>query len=75
MRQVIFSVHLFIYGAFCDMCLAFCTYLAEKNLSKNKALNKKLLIFMSNFSGNNLNKWQSLERRFLKKVSDLSQLP
>lgn len=75
MRQIIFSVQLFIYGAFCDMCLSFCTYLAEKNLRKNKALNKKLLIFMSNFSGNNLNKWQSFERRFLNDVSDLSQLP
>lgn len=66
MKQIFFSVKLLTYGAFCDMCAAFCTYLAEKRLMKNKSLNKKLLIFMSNFSGNNLEHWQAFERKFLK---------
>ena len=66
MKQIFFSIRLFAFGFFCDMCSSFCTYLAEKCLDKNKSLNKKLLTFMSNFSGNNLIKWQAQERRFLK---------
>lgn len=64
--QIFLSVKLLVYGAFCDMCASFCTYLAEKCLIKNKSLNKKLLIFMSNFSGNNLENWQAFEKKFLK---------
>ena len=66
MKQIFLSVNLLTYGAFCDMCAGFCTYLAEKCLIQNKSLNKKLLIFMSNFSGNNLTNWQAFERKFLK---------
>ncbi len=66
MKQFFLSIKLLTYGAFCDMCSTFCTYLAEKSLMKNKSLNKKLLIFMSNFSGNNLERWQDFERKFLK---------
>jgi len=66
MKQIFLSIKLFTYGAFCDMCASFCTYLAERCLNQNKSLNKKLLIFMSNFSGNNLKAWQDFEKRFLK---------
>lgn len=66
MKQFFLSVKLFIYGSFCDMCASFCTHLAEKSLAQNKSLNKKLLIFMSNFSSNNLEHWQDFERNFLK---------
>ena len=65
MKQIFFSVKLLVFGAFCDMCAAFCTYLAERCISHNKSLNKKLLIFMSNFSDNNLVRWQAFEKRFL----------
>ena len=70
MKQLFFSVKLLTYGAFCDMCITFCTHLAEKSLTQNKSLNKKLLIFMSNFSGNNLTRWQTFERKFLKQFSE-----
>lgn len=66
MKQIFLSLKLLAYGAFCDMCAGFCTYLAEKYLAENKSLNKKLLIFMSNFSGNNLKNWQAFERKFIK---------
>ena len=65
MKQIFFSIKLLVYGSFCDMCAGFCTKMAEKSLDKNKSLNKKLLIFMSNFSGNNLKNWQDFERKFL----------
>lgn len=67
MKQLFSSVRLFAFGFFCDLCSSFCTYLAEKCLDNKKPLNKKLLIKMSNFSDNNLKKWQSCERRFLKR--------
>ena len=73
MKQIFFSIKLLTYGAFCDMCAGFCTYLAEKCLSKNKSLNKKLLIFMSNFSGDNLKNWQDFERKFLKEFLETHQ--
>ncbi len=66
MKQIFLSIKLLTHGAFCDMCTSFCTYLAEKNLTRNKSLNKKLLIFMSNFSSHNLENWQDFERKFLK---------
>ena len=66
MKQIFLSIKLLTFGAFCDICTSFCTYLAEKRLCQNKALNKKLLIFMSNFSSNNLENWQVFERKFLK---------
>ena len=66
MKQIFFSIKLLTYGAFCDMCASLCTRMAEKNLKQDKSLNKKLLIFMSNFSGNNLEHWQDFERKFLK---------
>lgn len=69
MKQLFFSISLFIFGSFCDFCADFATHLAEKYLSENKSLNKKLLIFMSNFSNNNLAKWQDFEHRFLKQFS------
>lgn len=65
MKQIFFSAKLFAYGAFCDICATFCTNMTEKYIFKNKSLNKKLLIFMSNFSNNNLVRWQNLERRFI----------
>lgn len=75
MKQILLSIHLLTFGAFCDFCLSLCTHLTEKRISQNKSLNKKLLIFMSNFSSNNLNKWQNLERRLLNEATDLSRLP
>lgn len=66
MKQIFLSIKLLTFGAFCDICTSFCTYLAERCLCQNKALNKKLLIFMSNFSSNNLENWQVFERKFLK---------
>ncbi len=70
MKQIFFSIKLLTYGAFCDMCAGLCTRMAEKCLAENKSLNKKLLIFMSNFSGNNLKSWQDFERKFLKQFLD-----
>ena len=67
MNQIFFSLKLLIYGIFCSVCVFFCTYFAEKCVVKNKALNKKLLTFMSNFSDNNLNKWQNMEKKFLRR--------
>ena len=76
MKQIFFSIKLLTYGAFCDMCAGFCTHLAEKNLARNKSLNKKLLIFMSNFSSYNLQHWQAFEQRFLKQfLNNRSFLP
>lgn len=66
MQLILLSAKLFTYGAFCDLCASFCTHLAEKNIEKSKPLNKKLLTFMSNFSNNNLVKWQIIERRFIR---------
>ena len=77
MKQIFFSIKLLVYGGFCDTCAKFCTHLAEKRLSENKSLNKKLLIFMSNFSDNNLTNWQAFERRFLNQFLEnrSSRLP
>ncbi len=66
MKQLFFSIKLLTYGAFCDICASFCTHIAEKCLNQNKSLNKKLLIFMSNFSGKHLKCWQDFERKFIK---------
>ncbi len=70
MKQLFFSLILFSYGSFCDICADFCTYLAEKNLSRNKSLNKKLLIFMSNFSNSNFVRWQKFEHKFIDVFSE-----
>lgn len=69
MKQLFFSLILFSYGSFCDMCADFCTHIAEKKLSRNKELNKKLLIFMSNFSDSNFVRWQKFEHRFIEEFS------
>ena len=66
MKLLFLSLILFSFGSFCDKCADFCTRLAEKNILKHKSLNKKLLIFMSNFSSYNLENWQAFERKFLK---------
>lgn len=66
MQLILLSVRLFTYGAFCDLCSSFCTRMTEKNIEKNKPLNKKLLTFMSNFSHNRLVKWQTIEHRFIR---------
>lgn len=75
MSYLLLSAKLFVYGAFCDACASFCTHMAEKAILKNKPLNKKLLILMSNFSNNSLVLWQSFELKFLKSVKDPHKLP
>jgi len=65
MKELFLSVFLFSYGAFCDLCANISTSLAEKRISKNKELNKKLLIFMSNFSHSNLSRWQKSEQKII----------
>ena len=69
------SAKLFIFGAFCDAFASLCTRMAEDAILKNKPLNKKLLIHMSNFSNNCLVFWQASERRFIKSVKDFRRLP
>jgi len=77
MKQLFSSLVLFSFGGFCDMCADFCTHLAEKNISQNKPLNKKLLIFMSNFSNNSFSRWQKYEQKFIEEFSkeDPTRLP
>ena len=70
MKQLYHSAKLFAYGTFCDACANFCTNLAERCLIKNKPLNKKLLIFMSNFSADKLLRWQIFERQFIDRFID-----
>lgn len=66
MKLILLSARLFAYGAFCDFFANLCTRLAEKNITKNKPLNKKLLTSMSNFSNNCLVRWQVIEHRFIR---------
>lgn len=75
MSHLLLSAKLFVFGAFCDACASFCTYMAEKCITQNKPLNKKLLRIMSNFSNNSLLLWQASERKFLKSVKDPKKLP
>lgn len=75
MNYLLSSAKLFIFGAFCDVCASFCTHMAEEAIMKNKPLNKKLLIFMSNFSNNSLILWQAFERKFIKSTKDPKKLP
>ena len=75
MSYLFLSARLFIFGAFCDVCASLCTYMTESAILQNKPLNKKLLIFMSNFSNNCLVLWQATERRFIKSVKDPGKLP
>jgi len=77
MKQILFSVRLFILGFFCDACVWISTKATERCLAKNKPLNKKLLIKMSNFSHSNIFLWQRLEKRFTQRFSrdDLHRLP
>ena len=66
MKLILLSARLFVYGAFCDFFASLCTHITEKNIIKNKPLNKKLLTNMSNFSNNCLVKWQVIERKFIR---------
>lgn len=66
MKLLLLSSKLFLYGFFCDLCTNLCTRMTEKNILKNKPLNKKLLTFMSNLSNNSLVKWQVIEKRFIR---------
>lgn len=77
MKQLFSSLFLFSFGGFCDMCADFCTYMVEKSILLNKPLNKKLLIFMSNFSNNIFVRWQKYEHKFIEEFSkeDPSRLP
>ena len=66
MKLIFLSLALFAYGAFCDFFANLCTDIAEKNIQKNRPLNKKLLTIMSNFSNNCLVKWQAIEQEFIR---------
>lgn len=66
MSVIFYSVRLFLYGYFCDVCVNLCTAYAEKSIINNRPLNKKLLIKMSNFSNNCLLKWQVMEKSYIK---------
>ena len=66
MKLIFLSVKLFVFGAFCDFFAKLCTHITEKNLQKNKPLNKKLLTYMSNFSNNCFIRWQIIERKFIR---------
>lgn len=66
MKLIILSLKLFLYGLFCDACVAICTFMAERRIKNGRSLNKKLLIFMSNLSERNLNKWRSAELDFIR---------
>ena len=70
MRMLFFSIRLFLYGYFCDVCVNLCTAYAEKALINNLPLNKKLLIKMSNFSNNNLIRWKALEGKYIRLCLD-----
>lgn len=65
MKLIFFSIILYLYGFYCDICLNICTGIAEKRLMSNKTLCKKLLIFMSNLSDRNLKKWHNLEQKVI----------
>jgi len=66
MRIILLSLRLYFYGYFCDICANLCTAYVERNLAKDRPLNKKLLTFMSNFSNNILLKWQAMEKSYIK---------
>ena len=66
MKLLYLSVKLYLYGAYCDLCVGLCTCFTKRFVLKNRELNKKLLINMSNFSQKNLKHWKDIEQEFIR---------
>jgi len=65
MKLIFLSLAVFIYGYFCDICLAICDKMVKTALKRGKALCGKSLVFLSNFTNNNMCRWQSIEKRLI----------
>ncbi len=65
MAYILLSSKLFIFGYYCDLCIMLLNKLCDKELKKDKKLNKKLLIKMSNLTNKNLVKWQKIEKEVI----------
>lgn len=66
MNLVFIGIWMCIYGFYCDFLLRLLDKICEFRIKKQKSLNKRLLIKISNLSNKNLLKWQKKEQKFIR---------